>query len=63
ATAIKLGEWWHVYYDIYRDHRYGVMRTKDFRIWEDVSAELVMPKGIRHGTVLRVPRAVVDLLR
>lgn len=63
GTAVKIGGWWHVYYDIYREKKYGVMRTQDFETWEDVSAELVMPKGIRHGTVLRVPRAVVDLLR
>lgn len=63
GTAVKIGEWWHLYYDIYRDKKYGVLRTKDFTTWEDVSAELVMPKGIRHGTVLRVPRVVVDLLK
>lgn len=63
GTAVKIGDWWHVYYDIYRDKKYGVMRTKDFHTWEDVSADLVMPKGIRHGTVLRVPKAVVDLIR
>lgn len=63
GTAIKIGEWWHLYYDIYRDKKYGVLRTKDFTVWEDVSAELVMPKGIRHGTVLRVPRAIVNLLK
>ena len=63
GTAVKLGDWWHLYYDIYRDKKYGVQRTKDFKVWEDVSAGLVMPKGIRHGTVLRVPRAVVNLLK
>jgi hypothetical protein len=63
GTAVKIGEWWHVYYDIYRDKKYGVLRTKDFENWEDVSAGLVMPKGIRHGTVLRVPRAVVNLIK
>ena len=61
-TAIKLGEWWHVYFDKYRDHQYGVIRSKDLVNWEDVSDRLVVPKGIRHGTVLRVPRAVVDAL-
>ena len=44
------------------DEKLGVLRTQDFATWEDVSAELVMPAGIRHGTVLRVPRAVVSLL-
>jgi hypothetical protein len=50
-------------YNIYRGKKYGVLRTKDFAKWEDVSAELVMPKGIRHGTVLRVPRAAVKLIK
>lgn len=59
-TVIKIGDWWHVYFDKYRDKRYGVIRSKDFLQWEDVSDRLVMPKGIRHGTVLRVPRAVVE---
>ncbi len=63
GTAVKIGDWWHLYYDIYRDKKYGVRRTKDFTTWEDLSAELVMPKGIRHGTVLRVPRAVVNLIK
>lgn len=63
STVIKIGDWWHLYYDIYRDHKYGAVRTRDFEHWEDISAQLAMPKGIRHGTVLRVPRAVVDRLR
>ena len=62
-TAIKIGEWWHVYFDKYRDKKYGVMRSKDFVRWEDLSGQLVLPAGIRHGTVLRVPRAVVENLK
>jgi beta-xylosidase len=63
GTAVKIGEWWYLYYDIYREKKYGVMRSKDLKTWEDLTAQLVMPKGIRHGTALRVPRAVVDLLK
>ena len=62
-TVIKLGEWWHVYFDKYREHKYGAMRSKDLVKWEDISDQLVVPKGIRHGTVLRVPRAIVDGLK
>ncbi len=62
-TAIKIGGWWYVYFDLYRDHRYGVVRSQDLVHWEDISAQLLMPPGIRHGTVLRVPRAVVDALK
>lgn len=62
-TAIKMGEWWHVYSDKYRDHQYGVIRSRDLVHWEDISDQLVVPAGIRHGTVLRVPRAAVEALR
>ena len=62
-TAIKVGDWWHVYFDKYRDHKYGVIRSRDLEQWEDLSDQLVMPKGIRHGTVLRVPRTVVEALK
>ncbi len=62
-TVIKIGGWWHVYFDKYRDKKYGVIRSKDFEHWEDVSDRLDLPKGIRHGTVLRVPRAIVEALK
>ena len=62
-TAIKIGEWWQVYFDKYRDKKYGVIRSKDLTQWEDVSDQLVLPEGIRHGTVLRVPRAVIEKLK
>lgn len=63
ATAIKIGAWWHVYFDKYRDKKYGLVRSKDFVTWENISDQLVVPAGIRHGTVLRVPRAHVEALR
>lgn len=62
-TAIRIGGWWHVYFDKYRDHKYGVVRSKDLVNWEDLSDQLVVPPGIRHGTVLRVPRAIVEALK
>jgi len=62
-TAIKTREGWQVYFDKYRDQKYGVIRSKNLTDWEDLSEQLVMPKGIRHGTVLRVPRAVVAAIK
>jgi len=55
-TTAKIGEFWYVYFDCYTEHRYGAMRTKDFETWEDVSDQLEVPKGMRHGTVLAVGR-------
>jgi beta-xylosidase len=61
-TAIKIGDAWYVYFDRYREHRFGVVRSSDLIHWEDLSDQLHMPEGIRHGTVLRVPRALADTL-
>ena len=62
ATCLKVNRWWYVYYDAYRKHRYGAMRTKDFKSWENVTDKLEVPKGMRHGTVLTVSSAVLDKL-
>jgi beta-xylosidase len=61
-TSIRIGGWWYVYFDKYRDHAFGVVRSRDLEHWEDVSSELHMPQGIRHGTVFRVPAPVADAL-
>ncbi len=62
-TVIKIGGWWYLYFDKYRDKQYGLIRSKNLIQWEDLSDQLVLPKGIRHGTVLRVPRTVVEALK
>jgi hypothetical protein len=54
-TAIKIGPDYVVYFDCYRDNHYGAMKSRDLVHWEDVTARLNMPPGIRHGTVLEVP--------
>jgi hypothetical protein len=61
-TAMKIGERWIVYFDKYRDHRYGAVASADWKQWEDISGQLQFPEGARHGTVLRVPRAVLTKL-
>lgn len=59
-SAIRIGDDYLVYFDRYREKRYGAVRSRDLRNWEDVSARLKFPRGARHGTVLRAPRSVVD---
>jgi hypothetical protein len=61
-TSIEIGGAWYVYFDKYRDKKFGVVRSRDLATWEDVSERLHLPAGIRHGTVIRVPRALADAL-
>jgi hypothetical protein len=53
-----------IYFDRYEAGSYGAVRAKSmWGPWEDVSSSLSMPKGARHATVLRVPKATVQRLR
>lgn len=52
----------YVYFDKYRDHHYGAVRSKDGKHWEDVSELISFPQGTRHGTAFQVEPAVVDNL-
>lgn len=58
-TTIQIGEWWYVYFDKYMERKYGVIRSKDFVNWEDLSEQLHYPKGLRHGTVFAVEPTVL----
>ncbi|HVW22045.1 MAG TPA: glycoside hydrolase family 43 protein [Opitutaceae bacterium] len=61
-TSIRIGGAWYVYFDKYRDHAFGVVRSRDLEHWEDISSRLHLPAGIRHGTVFRVSARLADAL-
>lgn len=61
-TAIRLGDRYIVYYDIYEEHRFGAKTTRDFVTWEDVTPRIRFPDDARHGTVIRVPAALAAKL-
>ena len=56
-SAVQIGGQWLVYFDKYRDRKYGAVTSSDLRNWTDVSDRLQMPKGMRHGTVFTVSAA------
>lgn len=53
-SAVRVGGAWIVYFDKYRDHKYGAVSSTDLQNWMDVSDRLEMPRGIRHGSVFTV---------
>lgn len=57
-TAIKIGDEWFLYFDKYREHKYGLLVSGDLENWRDESDRLVVPEGIRHGTAFEVPENV-----
>jgi hypothetical protein len=61
-TAIKLGAEWLVYFDKYREHKYGAIKSPDLTHWTDVSDQIKLPAGLRHGTIFRVSAKELKLL-
>ena len=59
-SAIRIGDDYIVYFDCYTKGCYGAVRSRNLKDWEDITSRLDFPKGARHGTVLEMPRSVVD---
>lgn len=62
-TALRLGGEWIVYYDMYRDHRYGAVSSRDLRTWKEIDEQISFPAGMRHGTAIEVPERILAGLR
>jgi PelA/Pel-15E family pectate lyase len=61
-TAARGDNEWVVYFDMYRDHRYGAVKSADLKNWETVTDKLLMPAGARHGSVFTVSDEVLARL-
>jgi hypothetical protein len=61
-TALKVGDEVLLYFDAYTRNRYEALASKDLKTWREVTPELAMPQGIRHGTAFAVPCGVVEKL-
>lgn len=55
-TVIYTGTQWIVYFDKYRDKQYGAVASTDLINWTDISEKIHIPKGLRHGTVIKISR-------
>ncbi|GHT53858.1 hypothetical protein AGMMS49982_17620 [Bacteroidia bacterium] len=58
-TVTRVGENWVVYFDKYNDGKFGAVSSSDLKKWEDISAQISLPTGIRHGSILKVPARIV----
>lgn len=62
-TAIRIDGKWIVYFDKYINHTYGAVSSSDLNNWEDISDQIHFPEGTRHGSVLKVPREILSVLK
>jgi hypothetical protein len=56
--AVAVGPAAIVYFDEYRWHRYGAIRSQDMKTWTDVSKLMKFPGGARHGSFFQVPETI-----
>ena len=61
-SAIRIGDDYVVYFDCYTKGHYGAARSRNLKDWEDITSRVSFPQGTLHGTVLRVPKSIVDKL-
>ena len=61
-TALKIGDFWYLYYDCYTKKHYGGVRSSDLKTWENITERLKFPRGMRHGTAFAVERSVLEKL-
>jgi beta-xylosidase len=62
-TMLHIDDYTYLYFDAYADHHYAAMRSKDMEHWEDITSQLKMPQGIRHGTAFKAPMELIEKLK
>lgn len=61
-SVLRLKDEWLIYYDAYKKMTYDVMLTKDFITFKDISQEVKIPPGHKHGTIFTVNKRVLKQL-
>ena len=62
-TVSRIENEWVVYFDMYRDHHMGAVKSPDLKNWEDITNQISFPEGTRHGTVFMVEESLLKKLK
>jgi hypothetical protein len=62
-TVLKVGKVWRLYFDCYREGHYRAAESADGIHWKDITDQLKIPTGVRHGTAFSVSREVFESLK
>jgi hypothetical protein len=58
-TLVKIGDDYLIYFDSYREKTYNAVKTSDFKTFTDISKEIMVPEGHKHGTILKVDEKII----
>jgi hypothetical protein len=61
-SVTKVKDEWLIYFDAYREKYYGAVKTKDFKTFTNISDEVYVPAGHKHGTIVKTTEATLDAL-
>ncbi len=62
-AVAKVGNEYLIYYDQYRDKIYGAMQTKDFISFTDITKQISVPEGHKHGTIFTTKKKTLKKLK
>ena len=61
--AVKHRGEYYVFYDHHSGEEYfGAVKSENLKSWVDVSEKMNVPKGFKHGSIIRVPKRVTTNL-
>jgi predicted GH43/DUF377 family glycosyl hydrolase len=61
-SVVKVGDEWLIYYDSYRKKIYEVSATKDFARFTNITGQVQVPVGHKHGTIFTVKKNILKQL-
>ncbi len=59
-TVVKTRKDWLIYFDAYGDKKYSAVKTSDFKKFKDVTSEITIPEGHKHGTIIKVKKKLIN---
>jgi len=61
-TVVKVKQDWLIYFDAYGQKIYSAVKTADFKSFKDVTSEVSIPEGHKHGTIIKVKKSIIKKL-
>jgi predicted GH43/DUF377 family glycosyl hydrolase len=62
-SVVKLQDDWLIYFDSYQKKIYEAVATKDFITFTNITNEVSIPKGHKHGTIVAVKMKFIKKLK
>ncbi|NTE04418.1 glycoside hydrolase family 43 protein [Agrobacterium tumefaciens] len=62
-TVVKVKNDWLIYFDAYGEKIYSAYKTADFKSFKEVTSQVSIPEGHKHGTIIKVKRKVIEGLK